>query len=79
MSVIGCVYGAHRALVKADGVDAPPYDWCEREWLDRLRKTAPAGNALPDWLRQELWAAWRRECAGDRPERFRQATIWEAS
>jgi hypothetical protein len=58
-TVIGCVWGAHRRLVDAMGDDAPTYGWCEQEWV-RLRRTAPGPAALPAWLEQELWCAWRR-------------------
>lgn len=75
MSVIGCVWGAHRRLAERWGGEFPDYAWCEREW-ERLRKTAPSGNGLPGWLEQELWAAWRRELAEGRPERYTQARLF---
>jgi hypothetical protein len=66
MSVIGCVWGAHRILAERhDGF--PSYAWCEDMWKSRLRAKAPAPAAVPNWLEMELWAAWRRHLAGDRP------------
>lgn len=67
--VIGCVWGAHRRLLDRLGVEAPSYEWCEQEW-GRLRKTAPAGNALPLWLENELFWAWRAETVRPRPRQL---------
>lgn len=77
MSVVGCVWGAHRSLMEQWGDEFPSYEWCEAEWV-RLRKKAPAGNGLADWLRSELFWAWRREQAGERPEHVRQMSLFEA-
>lgn len=77
-TVIGCVWGAHRAL--AETHPGIPYDWCEAEYVGRLRKKAPpAGNALPGWLRSELLWAWRAQQGGDRPRVERQLSLFEAS
>lgn len=65
-TVIGCVWGAHRAVVEMferGGEPAPSYEWCEEKWNTVLRKKAPAPAALPDWLRGELWSLWRQDRA----------------
>ena len=77
MTVVGCVWGAHRGLVDVLGADAPSYEWCEREWSTRLRRTAPAPAAVPGWLYQELFFAWRRPA--ERPAIERQMSIFEVS
>lgn len=79
MSVIGCVWGAHRELVKVLGDDAPSYEWCEDEFTGRLRAKAPAPAAVPGWLYQELFFAWRRVTAGERSAHERQLSIFEAT
>lgn len=75
MTVIGCVHGAWRGVVdmlndaarlQQRDIEAPTYEWCEQQWKAGLSKRAPAPAALPDWLRQELWAAWRAEQARPR-------------
>lgn len=85
-TVIGCVWGAHRALVdtlaraariQQRPVPAPDYEWCEQQWA-RLRKTAPGPAVLPQWLEMELWAAWRRETA-ERATEPRQLELWETA
>ena len=61
-SVVGCVYGAHQALVERMdriGEPAPTYEWCEQQWNDGLRNTAPGDRAIPAWLLQELFFRWR--------------------
>lgn len=60
MTVIGCVWGAHRKLADTLGDDAPDYEWCEAEF-ERIRHRAPAPAALPSWLYMELFFNWRRE------------------
>jgi hypothetical protein len=60
VSVIGCVWGAHRQLVDLLEDGAPSYEWCERQWSDRLSKRAPAPAALPAWLFGELHFIWTR-------------------
>ena len=78
-SVIGCVWGAHRALTatfERMGSEGPSYEWCERQWSERLRRTAPAPAAVPAWLEQELFHAWRIENATERPERFHQPSLF---
>jgi len=55
-SVIGGVYGAHRALVDELGDDAPTYEWCETQWAG-LRRSEPADDRLlPAWLVDQLHA-----------------------
>ena len=76
-AVIGCVWGAHRALVETLGDEAPTYEWCEREWSDRLRKKAPEPPAIPAWLYQELFFSWRSPA--DRPVHERQMSLFEGA
>lgn len=84
-TVIGCVWGAHRALTEqmtAAGYPPPSYAWCEDQWATGprpLRRTAPAGNALPLWLTGELWSRWRAEQAAGRPERYQQPALFGAA
>lgn len=76
--VIGCVWGAHRQLVRRMGDGAPAYEWCEQQWRERLTRRAPGGNALPGWLEMELWAARRRHQAERRAEPV-QLDLWGAA